>query len=108
MFNQQRTLAHQLLVKLQDQLLASQLVVSALLDEFAKIDNIYEPYKTTLKSAVQLPITDSENMCLKRSLLPFLMRCIKWVTGTATTRDMWEIIAVCKPTNTDTKQTTGN
>ena len=48
MFNQQKTLAHQLLVKLQDQPLASQLVVNALLDEFANIDNIYESCKPTV------------------------------------------------------------
>ena len=62
MFNRQKTLAHQLLVTLQDQLLASQLVVNALLDEFANIDNIYESYKPTIKSAVQLLKTNSENL----------------------------------------------
>ena len=61
MFNRQKTLAHQLLVKLQDQLLASQLVVYILLDEFVNIDNIYESYKPTIKSAVQLLKTNSEN-----------------------------------------------
>ena len=54
MFNWQKTLAHQWLVNLQDQLLASQLVVNALLDEFANIDNIHESYKPTIKSALQL------------------------------------------------------
>ena len=68
MFNWQKTLAHQLLVKLQDQPLASQLVVNDLLDEFANIDNIYESYKPTIKSAVLLLKTDSENPQLKRSL----------------------------------------
>ena len=53
MFNEQQNLAHQLLVKLQDQLQASQLVLSVPLDEFANIDNIHESYKCTIKSAVQ-------------------------------------------------------
>ena len=42
-------------------MLASQLVVSALLDEFANIDNIYESYKPTIKLAVWLLKTDAEN-----------------------------------------------
>ena len=53
MFNLQKTFTHQLLLKLQDQLLASQHVVNALLGEFANIDNVYESYKATIKSAVQ-------------------------------------------------------
>ena len=78
MFNPQKTLAHQLLVKLQDQLLPSHLKLNALLDEFSSIDNIYESYKPTIRLAVQLLTTDSESMSLpenlqsKRSLLPFL------------------------------------
>ena len=77
MFTWQKTLAHQLLVKLQDQLLASQLVVNALLDEFVNIDNIYESYKPTIKSALWLLKTDTENPELKSTLSPFPRRCIK-------------------------------
>ena len=91
MLNRQKTLVHQLLVKLQDQPLASQLVVNALLEEFANIDNISESYKPNIKSAVQLFKTNSENTWSKRSLLPFLGDALKWFTGTATTRDTWEI-----------------
>ena len=90
-FSQQKTLAHQLLVKLQDQLLTSQLVVNALLDEFANTDNIYESYRCTIKSIVLLLKTDSENSQSKRSLLPFLGDALKLLTGTATTRGTWEI-----------------
>ena len=62
MFYRQKTLAHQLLLKLQDQPLTSQLVVvNALPDEFSKIDNIYDSFKPTIKSAVWLLITNSEN-----------------------------------------------
>ena len=80
MFNCQKTLAHQLLVKHQDQLLASQLVLNALLDEFSNTNSIYESYKPTISSAVQLLKPDSDNMSppeiplSKRSLLPFLGR----------------------------------
>ena len=91
MFNQQKTLAHQLLVKLQDQLLASQHVVNALTDEFANMGNIYESYRPTIKSAVWLLKADSENQQFKRSLLPFLGDALKWLTGTAVTRNTWEI-----------------
>ena len=74
-------------MNLQDQLLASQPVTNTLLDKFANIDNIYEPYKPMIKSAVWLLKTDSENQQSKRSLLPFLGDALKWLTGTATTRD---------------------
>ena len=62
MLNHQKTLAHQLLVELQGQPLASHFALNALLDEFSKIDNIYEFYKPTIQSAVQLLKTESENM----------------------------------------------
>ena len=62
MFNYQKTLPHQLLVKLQDQKLASQLVLNALLVEFSSIDSIYESYRPTILSAVQLLKADSEIM----------------------------------------------
>ena len=62
LFNCQKTLAHQLLVKLHDQPLASQLVLNDLLDEFSNIDSIYESFKPSMQSAVQLLKTESENM----------------------------------------------
>ena len=70
---------------------ASQLVVNALLHEFPNIDNIYDSYKPTIKPAVQLLKTNSENPQSKRSLLPFLADALKWLTGQATTRDTQEI-----------------
>ena len=97
MFNHQKTLAHQLLVKLQDQLLASQLVLSALLDEFSNTDIIYESYRCTIQSTVQLLKTDSENVSppkspqSKRSLLHLLEDALKWPIGTVTTRPTWDI-----------------
>ena len=78
-------------MKLKDLMLSSQLVLNALLDEFSNIDKIYKSYKPTIKSAVQLLKTDSENPWSKRSLLPFLGDALKRLTGTDTMRDTWEI-----------------
>ena len=44
-----------------------------------------------IRSAAQLLKTDSENPQSKRSLLPFLGDALKWLTGTATMRDIWKI-----------------
>ena len=83
--------------KLLGHLLASQLVLSALLDEFSNTDSIYITYKPTIWSAVQLLKTDSENVSSpgnpwsKRSLLSFLGNTLKCLTGTTTTRETWEI-----------------
>ena len=54
MFHHQKTLVHQLLVKLQDQLLASHFILNALLDDFSNIDSIYKSYKPTIQLAVHL------------------------------------------------------
>ena len=62
MFHHQKTLVHQLLVKLQDQLLASHFILNALLDDFSNIDSIYKSYKPTIQLAVHLLKTESENM----------------------------------------------
>ena len=71
----------------------------AILDEVSNKDTIYESYKPTIDTAVQLLKTELElkNMSppkspqSKRSLLPFLGYAIKWLTGTATMRDTQEI-----------------
>ena len=69
--------------------------MDALVDEFSNIDSSYECYKPTIQSAVQLLKTESEfenlsppeNPLSKRRLLPFLGDTLKWLTGTATTKD---------------------
>ena len=97
MLNHQKTLGHQLLVKLIDQPQTLQLEVNALLEEFSSIDSIYESHKPTLWSALQLFKTDSENLSppedtwSKRSLLTLLRDVLKWLTDTATMRDTQEI-----------------
>ena len=88
MFNSQKILVHKLLVKIQGQPLALPFVLNALQGEFPNIDSIYESYKQTIQSAVQLPKTELENMSppenlqSKRSLPPFLWDVLKWLTGT--------------------------
>ena len=62
MLNCQKTMAHQLQVKLQGQVLASHFVLNAFLDEFSNIDSIYKSYNPTIGLAVQLLKTVSENL----------------------------------------------
>ena len=67
----------------------------------SNIDSIYESYKPTIQSAVQLLNMESEfknlsppeNPKSKRSILPFLGDALK---------------SMCKPTDTGTDQTTGD
>ena len=61
------------------------------MDAFVNIGSIYGSYRPTIKSEVWLLKADSENQWSKRSLLPSLGDALKWLTGTATTRDTWEI-----------------
>ena len=63
--------------------------------ELTNIDEIYNSYKPTIISAINLLNTDTsldgqpdQNTCLKRSLLPFPGDALRWLTGTATTKDV--------------------
>ena len=58
MFNHQKALAHELLMKLQYQPFASNFILNALLGEFTNIDSIYQSYKLTIKMAIQLLWTE--------------------------------------------------
>ena len=99
MFNHQKALADDLLMKLQFQPFASNTVLNALLGEFTNLDSIYQLYKLTIQMAIQLhwtqPVLDrlssADHSLPKRSLLPFLGDALQWLTGTATLRDMTEI-----------------
>ena len=53
MFNHQKALAHELLMKLQCRPLASNFVLNTLLGEFTNIDNIYQSYKPTIQMTKQ-------------------------------------------------------
>ena len=61
------------------------------MDEFTNIDNIYESFRPTIKSAMQLLKVDSENQQSKKSLLPFLGYVLKWLTGIAIPMDTQKI-----------------
>ena len=93
MFNHQKTLARQLLVKLQGQALTSHFVLNTLLDEFSNMDSIYGSYKPTIPSAVQLLKLSQKTCHHLETHDPFtlLRDTLKWLTGTATMRDTWEI-----------------
>ena len=63
--------------------------------ELTNISDIYDSCKPTIISAINLLKTDpsfdghvKSNNCLKRSLLPFLGDALRWLTGTATTKDV--------------------
>ena len=112
MFNCQKTSAHQLLVKLHGQLLASHFVLNALLGEFSNIYSIHKSYMPAIQSAVQLLKTESEfkkltpskNPQSKRNLLPFLGISTKMANRKSYHKRYTRNQAMCKPTNTGTGQ----
>ena len=63
--------------------------------ELTNIEDIYDSYKTTIISAIDLLHTDlsfdgqsQSHICHRRSLLPFLGDGLRWLMGTATTKDI--------------------
>ena len=63
--------------------------------ELTNIEDIYNSCKTTIISAIDLlhanPSFNRQSqthICHKRSLLPFLGDALRWLTGTATTKDI--------------------
>ena len=63
--------------------------------QLSNIDNIYNSYKSTIISAISLINTNpsfdgksQQNNHCKRSLFPFLGDAIRWLPGTATTKDL--------------------
>ena len=78
--------------------LAPSYLLSALQVELANLDSIYTLYKPLILTATQLLKKEPSfngmspvNKCTKRSLLPFLMDALSWLTGTATTKDVKDI-----------------
>ena len=70
-------------------------LISTLQVELTNINDIYSFCKPTIISVINLLITDPSfdghvngNNYLKRSLLPFLGNSLKWLTGTATTKEV--------------------
>ena len=99
MFNHQKALTSELLIKLQCQPFTSKFVLNALLGEFTNFASIYQWFKQTLWMAIQLLQTEpalnklspTDSPWLKRSLPPFLGDALQWLTGTATMKDMTKI-----------------
>ena len=63
--------------------------------ELTNIEDIYNSCKTTIISAIDLLHTNPSfngqslsHICHRRSLLPFLGDALRWLTGTATTKDI--------------------
>ena len=94
-FNQQLDKTHQLLLFLTHQPAAPSHLLSPLQVELTTVNDMYNAYKPTIISAINLLNTDpsfdghshSNNHC-KRILLPFLGNALRWLTGTATTKDV--------------------
>ena len=94
-FNRQVDRTHQLLQFLSHQPAASTHLISPLQVEFTIIKDMYNSCKPTIISAINLLNTvpsfdghiNSNNHC-KRNLLPFLGDALRWMTGTATTKDV--------------------
>ena len=68
--------------------------------ELHNLENLFQAYKPTFKSAVNIlahqPSFDGVQLDFtsrrrRRSLLPFLGSALKWLTGTATTKDIKQI-----------------
>ena len=70
-------------------------LLSTLQVELTNIEDMYIPCKTTIISAINLLHTNSSfdrksqsHICCRRSLLPFLGDALRWLMGTATTKDV--------------------
>ena len=102
MLNCQKTLVHELLMKLQCIPFTSNFVFNALLGELSNIDNIYHIYhlyEPTIWTAVQLlrtePVIDKINNLWKPMIqkepTTFLGDALHWLLGMATMKDPMEI-----------------
>ena len=94
-FNRQLARTQQLLCFLDQQPSALTQLLSMLQVELTNIEDIYNSCKTTVISAINLlqtnPSFDGQSqshICHRRSLLPFLGDALRWLTGTATTKDI--------------------
>ena len=94
-FNRQLIRTHHLLQFLSQQPLAPTQLISALHMELSNVDDIYTSCKPTMISGINLIKTDpsfngksQQSTHHKRSLLPFLGDALRWLTGTATMKDV--------------------
>ena len=93
-FNRQLDKTHQLLLFLSHQSAAPTHLLSPLQVELTTINDMYNSCKPTVISAINLSNMDPSfdghihsNTYHRRSLLPFLDNALRWLTGTATTKD---------------------
>ena len=94
-FNRQMDTACQLLQILSLQPSSPTQLTTALQVELSNIEDIYNSYKPTIISAINMMNADpsfdghsNRNSDVKRSLLLFLGDTLSWLTGTATTKDV--------------------
>ena len=94
-FNRQADKTHQLLQFLSHCPAAPTHLISPLQLELTTINDMYNSCKPTIIFAINLLNTDpsfdghiNSNTHCKRSLLPFLGNGLRWLTGTATTKDV--------------------
>ena len=94
-FNRQLIRTQQLLHFLDQQPSAPTQLLSMLQVELTNIEDIYNSCKTTIISAIDLlhtnPSFDRQSQSHihhRRSLLPFLGDALRWLMGTATTKDI--------------------
>ena len=97
-FNRQLARTQQLLHFLDQQPSAPIQLLSMLQLELNNIEDIYNSCKTTINSAINLLQTNPSfdelsqpHIHHRRSLLPFLGDALRWLTGTATTKDIYSI-----------------
>ena len=98
-FNRQMDKTCQLLLFLSHCPTAPTHVLAPLQVELDTINNMYNSCKPTIIPAINLLNTDpSFNGCMnsnthhKRSLLPFLGDALRWLTGPATTKDVYSVM----------------
>ena len=94
-FNRQLARTQQLLHFIDQQLSTPTQLLSMLQVELTNIEDIYNSCKTTITSAIKLlqtiPSFDGQSQSHihhRRSLLPFLGDVLRWLTGTATSKDI--------------------
>ena len=93
LFKRQLTRTQQFLRSLEQHPSASTQLLTTLQLELSNIQDIYKSSETTITSAVNLlnPNQPQTITQCKRSLLPFLGTALRWLTGTATTKDIHSI-----------------
>ena len=96
MFNRQKNIIHEMISKLQNHPDDKIEPLQPLQVELDNLHNLFMAYKPIFSSARSIlqtqPLFDGKPIPLsgwkKRSLLPFLSSALKWLTGTATTKDI--------------------